>query len=199
MADKNTYLQLSQSVQHLSFLKELPETSEDEKAELETYLQDLASQQERKFDSIIALLKKCDHYIDAYDKELNEIKEARDSWKRNREKVIGIIKYAFQQDLITSKLNGERYQGTIAKVKSKLVDNFDQWEDKEVKEFGLKKTTTLSRLKDDSIVEVKEESIPDKDRIRKAIEQNDTKVPPIAQLVSSYSFRYGRRKRLTNS
>ena len=199
MADKNTYLQLSQSVQHLSFLKELPETSEDEKAELETYLQDLASQQERKFDSIIGLLKKCDHYIDAYDKELAELKDARDSWKRNREKVIGIIKYAFQQDLITSKLNGERYQGTIAKVKSKLVDNFDQWDDSDIKEFGLKKTTTLSRLKDDSVVEVKEESLPDKDRIRSAIEENNKKVPPIAQLVSSYSFRYGRRKRLTNS
>ena len=199
MADKNTYLQLSQSVQHLSFLKELPETSEDEKAELETYLQDLASQQERKFDNIIGLLKKCDHYIDAYDKELAELKDARDSWKRNREKVIGIIKYAFQQDLITSKLNGERYQGTIAKVKSKLVDNFDQWDDADIKEFGLKKTTTLSRLKDDSVVEVKEESLPDKDRIRTAIEDNDKKVPPIAQLVSSYSFRYGRRKRLTNS
>ena len=199
MADKNTYLQLSQSVQHLSFLKELPETSEDEKAELETYLQDLASQQERKFDRIIGLLKKCDHYIDAYDKELAELKDARDSWKRNREKVIGIIKYAFQQDLITSKLNGERYQGTIAKVKSKLVDNFDQWDDSDIKEFGLKKTTTLSRLKDDSVVEVKEESLPDKDRIRTAIEENNKKVPPIAQLVSSYSFRYGRRKRLTNS
>ena len=199
MADKNTYLQLSQSVQHLSFLKELPETSEDEKAELETYLQDLASQPERKFDSIIGLLKKCDHYIDAYDKELAELKDARDSWKRNREKVIGIIKYAFQQDLITSKLNGERYQGTIAKVKSKLVDNFDQWDDSDIKEFGLKKTTTLSRLKDDSVVEVKEESLPDKDRIRTAIEENNKKVPPIAQLVSSYSFRYGRRKRLTNS
>ena len=199
MADKNTYLQLSQSVQHLSFLKELPETSEDEKAELETYLQDLASQQERKFDSIIGLLKKCDHYIDAYDKELAELKDARDSWKRNREKVIGIIKYAFQQDLITSKLNGERYQGTIAKVKSKLVDNFDQWDDSDIKEFGLKKTTTLSRLKDDSVVEVKEESLPDKDRIRTAIEENNKKVPPIAQLFSSYSFRYGRRKRLTNS
>ena len=199
MADKNTYLQLSQSVQHLSFLKELPETSDDEKAELETYLQDLASQQERKFDSIIGLLKKCDHYIDAYDKELSELKEARDCWKRNREKVIGIIKYAFQQDLITSKLNGERYQGTIAKVKSKLVDNFDQWDDSDIKEFGLKKTTTLSRLKDDSVVEVKEESLPDKDRIRSAIEENNKKVPPIAQLVSSYSFRYGRRKRLTNS
>lgn len=199
MADKNTYLQLSQSVQHLSFLKELPETTDDERAELETYLQDLASQQERKFDNIIGLLKKCDHYIDAYDKELAELKDARDSWKRNREKVIGIIKYAFQQDLITSKLNGERYQGTIAKVKSKLVDNFDQWDDADIKEFGLKKTTTLSRLKDDSVVEVKEESLPDKDRIRTAIEENNKKVPPIAQLVSSYSFRYGRRKRLTNS
>jgi len=199
MADKNTYLQLSQSVQHLSFLKELPETTDDERAELETYLQDLASQQERKFDNIIGLLKKCDHYIDAYDKELAELKDARDSWKRNREKVIGIIKYAFQQDLITSKLNGERYQGTIAKVKSKLVDNFDQWDDADIKEFGLKKTTTLSRLKDDSVVDVKEESLPDKDRIRTAIEENNKKVPPIAQLVSSYSFRYGRRKRLTNS
>ena len=199
MADKNTYLQLSQSVQHLSFLKELPETTDDERAELETYLQDLASQQERKFDNIIGLLKKCEHYIDAYDKELAELKDARDSWKRNREKVIGIIKYAFQQDLITSKLNGERYQGTIAKVKSKLVDNFDQWDDADIKEFGLKKTTTLSRLKDDSVVEVKEESLPDKDRIRTAIEENNKKVPPIAQLVSSYSFRYGRRKRLTNS
>ena len=199
MADNASLIQLSESIKHLSFLKEMPEICEDEKAELEQHLHALVSRQANKFDNIIALLKKCDHYIDALTKELEEIKEARDAWKRNRENVIGIIKFAYQQDLITNKLEGERYQGTISRVKARLQDNFDQWEDSDIKEYGLKKTTTLSRLKDDTIVESKEEQVPDKDRLRQDIERKESKVPAIAQLVSSYSFKYGRRKRLTNS
>ncbi len=177
----------------------MPEICEDEKEELEQHLHALVSRQASKFDNIIALLKKCDHYIDALTKELEEIKEAREAWKRNRENVIGIIKFAYQQDLITNKLEGERYQGTISRVKARLQDNFDQWDDSEVKEYGLKKTTTISRLKDDTIVDTKEEQVPDKDRLRQDIERKESKVPAIAQLVSSYSFKYGRRKRLTNS
>ena len=199
MADNASLIQLSESIQHLSFLKEMPEICEDEKVELEQHLHALVSRQANKFDNIIALLKKCDHYIDALTKELEEIKEARDAWKRNRENVIGIIKFAYQQDLITNKLEGERYQGTISRVKARLQDNFDQWEDSEIKEYGLKKTTTISRLKDETIVESKEEQVPDKDRLRQDIERKESKVPAIAQLVSSYSFKYGRRKRLTNS
>ena len=166
MADNASLIQLSESIKHLSFLKEMPEICEDEKVELEQHLHALVSRQANKFDNIIALLKKCDHYIDALTKELEEIKEARDAWKRNRENVIGIIKFAYQQDLITNKLEGERYQGTISRVKARLQDNFDQWEDSEIKEYGLKKTTTISRLKDETIVESKEEQVPDKDRLR---------------------------------
>ena len=199
MADNASLIQLSESIQHLSFLKEMPEICEDEKEELEQHLHALISRQSNKFDNIVALIKKCDHYIDALTKELQEIKEAREAWKRNRENVIGIIKFAYQQDLITNKLEGERYQATLSKVQSRLEDNFDQWEDKEIKEYGLKKTTTLSRLNDDTIVDTKEENIPDKDRLRKDIEHKESKVPPMAQLISSYSFRYGRRKRLTTS
>ena len=199
MADNASLIQLSESIKHLSFLKEMPEICEDEKVELEQHLHALVSRQANKFDNIIALLKKCDHYIDALTKELEEIKEARDAWKRNRENVIGIIKFAYQQDLITNKLEGERYQGTISRVKARLQDNFDQWEDSEIKEYGLKKTTTISRLKDETIVESKEEQVTDKDRLRQDIERKESKVPAIAQLVSSYSFKYGRRKRLTNS
>ena len=63
MADNASFLQLSESIQNIQFLKDTPEVSEDERAELEQYLSDLASRQESKFDAIISMIKKCDTYI----------------------------------------------------------------------------------------------------------------------------------------
>ena len=65
MADKQSFIQLSESIQHISFLKDFPTVNEDERGELEEHLRELASRQESKFDSIIGLIKKCDAYITA--------------------------------------------------------------------------------------------------------------------------------------
>jgi ribosomal protein L20A (L18A) len=197
MADKLSLIQISESIQHIGFLKDLPDIPEDERAMLEQHLLDLASRQESKFDAIIGMVKKCDAYIEALEDEMAEIKANLEAWKKNREKMISIIKFAYQQDLIGNKPTGIKYQATIRKVKPRLVDNFDHWEDEDRVEFGLRKTTTITRIKDESVVEVKQEELPDKDRVREALTADDGSAPMQAQLVPGFSFVYERRKRLT--
>lgn len=197
MADKLSLIQISESIQHIGFLKDLPDIPEDERAMLEQHLLDLASRQESKFDSIIGMIKKCDAYIEALEDELDEIKSNLEAWKKNREKMISIIKFAYQQELIGNKPTGIKYQATIRKVKPRLVDNFDHWDDSDRTEFGLRKTTTITRIKDESVVEVKQEELPDKDRVRDALTADDGSAPMQAQLVPGFSFVYERRKRLT--
>lgn len=197
MADKLSLIQISESIQHIGFLKDLPDIPEDERAMLEQHLLDLASRQESKFDAIIGMVKKCDAYIEALEDEMAEIKANLEAWKKNREKMISIIKFAYQQDLIGNKPTGIKYQATIRKVKPRLVDNFDHWEDEDRVEFGLRKTTTITRIKDESVVEVKQEELPDKDRVREALTADDGSAPMPAQLVPGFSFVYERRKRLT--
>ena len=198
MADKLSLIQIAESIQHIGFLKDRPEIPDDERAALEQHLTDLASRQESKFDAIIGMIKKCDAYIDALDNELTEIKENLDAWKKNREKMVSIIKFAYQQDLIDSKPTGVKYQATIRKVKPRLIDNFEHWEDQDKTEFGLRKTTTITRIKDNTVVEVKQEDMPNKDEVRKALEEDSGLAPAAAQLVPGFSFTYKRRVRLTD-
>jgi hypothetical protein len=61
----------------------------------------------------------------------------------------------------------------------------------------LRKTTTVTRIKDNTVVDVKQEDIPDKDRVREALATDDGSAPVAAQLVPGFSFVYERRKRLT--
>jgi len=198
MADKLSLIQIAESIQHIGFLKDLPDIPEDERALLEQHLADLASRQESKFDAIIGMIKKCDAYIEALQTELSEIKDNLDAWKKNREKMVSIIKFAYQQDLIDNKPTGIKYQATIRKVKPRLVDNFDHWEEQDKEEFGLRKTTTITRIKDNTVLDVKQEDLPDKDRVREALATDDGSAPGPAQLVPGFSFVYERRKRLSN-
>jgi len=198
MADKLSLIQIAESIQHIGFLKDLPDIPEDERAQLEQHLADLASRQESKFDAIIGMIKKCDAYIEALQTEMTEIKDNLDAWKKNREKMVSIVKFAYQQDLIDNKPTGTKYQATIRKVKPRLVDNFEHWEEEDREEFGLRKTTTITRIKDNTVLDVKQEDIPDKDRVREALATDDGSAPAPAQLVPGFSFVYERRKRLTN-
>ena len=198
MPDTRTYVQIAESIQHINFLRDLPEVEEDERAELEKHLSDLASRQASKFDAIIALIKRCDSYIDAIQDELNEVKDNLNAWKKNREKLVSIIKFAYQQELISNAPTGVKYQATIKRSQSRLVDNFESWDEGEKVEFGLRKTTTITRLKDDTVIDVKQEDLPDKDRVKRELSADSGLAPAAAQLVPGYALVYERRRRLTD-
>jgi len=197
MADNASFLQLSESIQNIQFLKDTPEVSEDERAELEQYLSDLASRQESKFDAIISMIKKCDTYIAALENEMSEIQANLESWKKNKQNMINIIKFAYQQNLISNKPTGVKYQAIIRKTKPRLVDNFSNWDEGERAEFSLRKTVIVTRIKDETVLDIKQEFLPDKDRVREELVADSGLAPVSAQLVPGCSFTYERRKRLT--
>jgi hypothetical protein len=198
MADNASFLQLSESIQNIQFLKDTPEVSEDERAELEQYLSDLASRQESKFDAIISMIKKCDTYIAALENEMSEIQANLESWKKNKQNMINIIKFAYQQNLISNKPTGVKYQAIIRKTKPRLVDNFSNWDEEERAEFSLRKTVIVTRIKDETVLDIKQEFLPDKDRVREELVADSGLAPVSAQLVPGCSFTYERRKRLTS-
>jgi hypothetical protein len=197
MADKLSYVKIAEQIQHISFLKDTPDLDDQDMARLEGYLKDLASRQQDKFDNIVGVIKKCDAYVAALENEAAEIKANIDAWKKNKEMLTNLIKFAYQNNLISNKPTGTKYQGVFKRVKPRLVENFDVWSDTNKEEYGLRKTTTVARIKDDVIVEVKQEIIPDKEKLREALTEEAENVPTAAELVPSYSFTYERRKRLS--
>lgn len=196
MSDKLSYVQIAEQIQHINFLKDTPDLDDSDRSRLEQYLVDLASRQENKFDNIIGMIKKCDAYITALENEMNEIKTNLDAWKRNKEMMTNIIKFAYQQNLIDGKPTGVKYQGVFRRVKPRLVDNFDKWGEEDRFEFGLRKVTTVTRIKDDTVLDVKQEELPDKDRLRDVLTADTGSAPAPAHLIPGYSFTYERRKRL---
>jgi hypothetical protein len=103
---------------------------------------------------------------------------------------------AYENQLISSKPTGKKYQATIKKVKPRLIDNYDQWTEKEKNTFGLKKKTVVKRIISDEIIKETEEDLPDKEQLRVAIEQNLGSAPDKAKLLRRVSLSYRRRKRI---
>ena len=91
---------------------------------------------------------------------------------------------------------GNKYQATIRRVKSKLIDNYESWNPEEIKEFGLFKTTMIKRMSDNSTVTWNEETLADKKAVRDSLEANDGKAHKDAYLSRKFSLTYNLRKRL---
>ena len=196
MADPLTYSQLLENSREIDELLQSPELNEDEKEDLEYIWNSLKSREESKFDAIISLVKDCDKQILIRDKEITELKRNQNYWKNKRKNIINIIKKAYEEHLIDSMPTGNKYEATIRRVKSRLVDNYESWTSQEIKEFGLFKTTMTKRMSDSSTVNWKEETLPDKKPVRDSLEANDGKAPRDAHLSRKFSLTYNLRKRL---
>ena len=196
MADPVSFLNLLEQSQQIEYLLSLPEVDEDEKAELEHIYRSLKTREESKFDAIIGVLKECDKYTDQIIDEIAELKGNLEHWKNKKSNIINIIKLAYENQLISSKPTGKKYQATIKKVKPRLIDNYDQWTEKEKNTFGLKKNTVVKRIISDEIIKETEEDLPDKEQLRVAIEQNLGSAPDKAKLLRRVSLSYRRRKRI---
>jgi hypothetical protein len=196
MADPVSFLNLLEQSQQIEYLLSLPEVDEDEKAELEHIYRSLKTREESKFDAIIGVLKECDKYTDQIIDEITELKGNLEHWKNKKSNIINIIKLAYENQLISSKPTGKKYQATIKKVKPRLIDNYDQWTEKEKNTFGLKKKTVVKRIVSDEIIKETEEDLPDKEQLRVVIEQNPSSAPDKAKLLRRVSLSYRRRKRI---
>ena len=196
MSDPLTYNQLLENSKEIDELLQSPALDEEEKEELEYIWNNLKSREESKFDAIISLVKDCDKQIICREKEINELKKNQEHWKNKRKNIINIIKTAYENKLISSMPTGNKYQATIRSVRSKLIDNFENWSYQEKIKFGIKKETVLYRLFNNQFLGKKIEELPDKDSLRKALSEDPTTAPVKAQLVQKVSLTYNLRKRL---
>ena len=196
MADRLSYNQISEKIKFIDIFLNSEEIDIVDKQELEYIWDSLKSRQESKFDAIISVIKDCDKQIASREKEIIELKRNQNFWKNKRKNIINIIKKAYEHQLIDSMPTGNKYEATIRRVKSKLIDNFTDWTKDERKEFGLFKTTMIKRIKDNSTVEWNEETLPDKELVRESLQNNDGKAPKDAHLQRKFSLTYNLRKRL---
>ena len=195
MADPLSYNQLLEKSKEID---ELLQSSIDneEKEELEYIWSCLKSREESKFDAIISVIKDCDKQISTREKEIVELKKNQEFWKNKRKTIINIIKTAYENKLISSMPTGNKYQATIKSVRSKLVDDFDNWSAEEKIKFGLVKETLLKRIFSGEVLNKSEEKLPDKEHLRRALVENPTAAPLKAKLVQRVSLTYNLRKRL---
>ena len=196
MADRLSYNQISENIKFIDVFLNSEEIDLEDKQELEYIWDSLKSRQESKFDAIISVIKDCDKQIASREKEIIELKRNQNFWKNKRKNIINIIKKAYEHQLIDSMPTGNKYEATIRRGKSKLIDNFTVWTTEERKEFGLFKTTMIKRIKDNSTVEWNEETLPDKELLRESLQNNDGKAPKEAHLMRKFSLTYNLRKRL---
>jgi len=195
MADPLSYNQLLEKSKEIDELLQ-SSVDKEEKEELEYIWNCLKSREESKFDAIISVIKDCDKQISTREKEIMELKKNQDFWKNKRKTIINIIKTAYENRLISSMPTGNKYQATIRSVKSKLIDDFDNWSAEEKIKFGLVKETFLKRIFSGELLNKSEEKLPDKEHLRKALIENPTAAPSKAKLVQRVSLTYNLRKRL---
>jgi len=197
MSDKTSFRELSQSIQHIDILRDMPDLAEDEKEEMRQYIEDLTHRQSDKLDKIISILKDCDRRVEILDKEEKEIKETKERWKKNHKMIADIIKFCFQSNLIESKLNGNKYQVTIANCSPKVKEEMHLWDDQDKAKYGITKTITVVRNSDGTVISQKEEVTADKDKLKDDLKRNVPGTPVSAYLSPVCSLRYKRRTRIS--
>ena len=196
MADPLTYNQILENKKFIDDLLNSDDLINDDKEDLEYVWNSLISREESKFDAIISVIKDCDKQISMREKEIVELKRNQNFWKNKRKNIINIIKTAYEHQLIDAMPTGNKYEATIRRVKSKLIDNYKFWTTEEREKFGLFKTTMIKRIADNSTVKWNEETLPDKDLVRESLQNNDGKAPKKAHLQRKFSLTYNLRKRL---
>tara|TARA_B100000925_G_C21969988_1_gene457411 strand:- start:637 stop:1239 length:603 start_codon:yes stop_codon:yes gene_type:complete len=196
MADKLSYEQILKNKKYIDQMLKTDSIDKEEKEELEYIWSSLESREESKFDAIISLIKDCDKQITSREKEISELKKNQEFWKNKRKNIINIIKTAYEKNLITAMPTGNKYQATIKKVKSKIIDNYNLWTKDEKNKFSLYKTTMIQRLFNGSTVDWKEEMLPDKEQLRKVMSEDPTTIPENVKIVRRVSLTYNLRKRL---
>ena len=196
MADPLTYNQILENKKFIDDLLNSEDLINDDKEDLEYVWNSLISREESKFDAIISVIKDCDKQISMREKEIVELKRNQNFWKNKRKNIINIIKTAYEHQLIDAMPTGNKYEATIRRVKSKLIDNYKFWTSEEREKFGLFKTTMIKRISDNSTVKWDEETLPDKDLVRESLQNNDGKAPKKAHLQRKFSLTYNLRKRL---
>lgn len=197
MSDKTSFRELSQSIQHIDILRDMPDVAEDEREEMRQYIEDLTHRRADKLDNIISILKDCDRRIEILEREEKEIKEAKEKWKKNHKMIADIIKFCFQTNLIESKLNGNKFQATIANCSPKVQEEMHLWDDQDKAKYGLTKTTTVTRNSDGVVISQKEEVTADKDRLKTDLKQNLPGTPVSAHLLPVVRLSYKRRTRIS--
>jgi len=196
MADPASYVNLLEQSQQLEYLISSPHITEEEKEELEMAWKFITSRSESKFDCIIGVIKECDKCIEQNAREIKELKDNQEHWERKRKRIINIIKFAFQKNLITSTPTGNKYQATIKPVRSRLIPNFEKWDTEEKNKFGLEKNVTVKRICDEEVLKEVSEVLPDKQRLRKIMEEAPLEGPSSTNIVKRVSLGYRLRKRL---
>ena len=196
MADPASYVNLLEQSQQLEYLISSPHITEEEKEELEMAWKFITSRSESKFDCIIGVIKECDKCIEQNAREIKELKDNQEHWERKRKRIINIIKFAFQKNLITSTPTGNKYQATIKTVRSRLIPNFEKWDTEEKNKFGLEKNVTVKRICDEEVLKEVSEVLPDKQRLRRIMEEAPLEGPSSTNIVKRVSLGYRLRKRL---
>lgn len=197
MSDKTSFRELSQSIQHIDILRDMPDVAEDEREEMRQYIEDLTHRRADKLDNIISILKSCDMHIEVLEKEEKEIKEAKEKWKKNHKMIADIIKFCFQTNLIESKLNGNKFQATIANNSPKVQEEMHLWDDQDKARYGITKTTTVVRNSDGTVLSEKKEVTADKDRLKADLQQKVPGTPVSAHLLPVIRLSYKRRTRIS--
>ena len=113
MADQSSYRQLLEDSVEIDLLLKDSEIPDEDKEELRYIWGSLKSRRESKFDAIVGVIKDCDKRIDQLDREIKDLKNNKEHWKKKRNDIINIIKFAYENRLISSKPTGNKYQATI--------------------------------------------------------------------------------------